>query len=654
MLPQNVLYYGKEEPLPERQQLRAGPLSLLYEEGDLRYIRLGDQEIVRRIYVAVRDRNWGTVQPVLSNVQVQIGADSFRITYDVENQQGEIDFFWQGAITGDARGTITFTMNGEARSSFVRNRIGFCILHPNRECAGHPCAVEHSDGSVEQGEFPRHISPHQPFMDMRAITHEVIPGVKAEVRFEGDIFEMEDQRNWTDASYKTYCTPLALPCPVEIQKGTRVSQSCTLSFRGSTAGLPAERTSPAVVFTIHDDTAGPLPRIGLGVASHGQPLNERELARLKALNLSHLRVDLDLSGPDYPSALRRAAAEARALGVSLEIALMLTDRAGAELRALASLLEEVKPPVGAWLIFHAEEKSTSEMPVRLAREHLTGYDPKASIGAGSNAYFTEVNRGRPPVPGTRGAGGLDLVAYSINPQVHAFDNASLVETLEAQGVTVESARQFAGGALLAASPITLQPRFNPNATGPEPEPAPGELPSQVDVRQMSLLGAGWTAGSLKYLAESGLHSATYYETTGWRGVMETETGAPTPEKFRSLPGSVFPLYHVLADVGEFAGGEAVPSRSSRPLQVDGLVLRREGETRVLLANLSPEPQQVRIEGLGRHVRVRHLNETNVEDAMRSPEAFRSAEGDRTQTAGGKLELKLLPFALARIDSSDTP
>ena len=108
---------------------------------------------------------------------------------------------------------------------------------------------------------------------------------------------------------------------------------------------------------------------------------------------------------------------------------------------------------------------------------------------------------------------------------------------------MESAKQFVGKLRLAISPITLKPRFNPVAIGPEPEPAPGELPSQVDVRQMSLFGAGWTLGSIKNLAQSGASSLTYYETTGWRGVMETERGCPIPEKFRSLPGTIFPLYH---------------------------------------------------------------------------------------------------------------
>ena len=96
--------------------------------------------------------------------------------------------------------------------------------------------MEHVDGTTEEGSLPRFIEKAQPvlpFAEMQAMRHEVEPGVWAEVRFAGDIFEMEDQRNWTDASYKTFCTPLRLPFPVEIQAGTRVEQSITLKLVGT-------------------------------------------------------------------------------------------------------------------------------------------------------------------------------------------------------------------------------------------------------------------------------------------------------------------------------------------------------------------------------------------------------------------------------------
>jgi hypothetical protein len=495
-LPPNVLYYGMDTPPPEQIALRAGPLSLIFESGDLRYIRLGRREILRRVYVAVRDRNWGTVRPVLSNVRIEQDGDTFQISYEVENRQGEIDFFWRGNITGDARGSIRFTMDGQARSSFLRNRIGFCVLHPSDACAGAACQIEHVDGTVEMARFPQYIAPQAlvdgmihpayPFANMRALAYETQPGPWADLRFAGETFEMEDQRNWTDASFKTYGTPLRLPFPVQVEQGTRITQSVTLTLRDdgrrtTDDGLEMDNLLSSLVVRPSSSIV-PLPRIGLGVASHGQPLSERELDRLRALNLAHLRVDLPLASDDYGIRLRQAIEQARALGISLEVALTLSDAAD-ELAELAGMLTELKPPVHSWLIFHAGAHSTAEQWMRLAREKLIAYTPNALFGGGTDANFTELNRARPPIS------ALDLLCYSINPQVHAFDNGSLAETLAAQAVTVASARQFAGELPLAITPITLLPRFNPNATAPESAPAPGELPPQVDVRQMSLFGA---------------------------------------------------------------------------------------------------------------------------------------------------------------------
>ncbi len=661
MLPKNVLYYGKDEPLPEQIALRAGPLSLVYEDGDLRYIKLGNREILRRVYVAIRDRNWGTVLPKISNLHMDVREDSFRISYDVENKAGDIDFRWKGLITGEPDGTVSFSMDGVAHSTFLRSRIGFCILHP-MEYAGETCRIEHVDGTAEECDLPQYIAPQfviegtvkpvHPFDEMRAIAYQVQPGLWAETRFTGDIFEMEDQRNWTDASYKTYCTPLRLPFPVEIKEGTRVSQSVTLTLKGDKPkALQVQQVGKEPLgFSIGEKPVSRLPRIGLGMASHGQPLSPKEVARLRALKLSHLRADLRLSKPGYEGVLRQAAEEARSLGVELELALYLSNDGENELKSLVGALDRlardgIKLDVCTWLIFHTQEKSTSKRCIDLARKVLAGYDPGARIGSGTDFFFTELNRGRPPVE------ALDLVNYSLNPQVHAFDNASLVETLEAQAATVESARQFIGDLPLSISTVTLKMRANPNATGPDPEPAPGELPRQVDVRQMSLFGAGWTAGSLKYIAESNVASVTYYETTGWRGVMELESGSPVPDVFRSLPGGVYPLYHVLADVGDYAAGEVLPTTSSDTLKVNGLALRQRGKTRVILANLSPDAQQVTIRNLGERVRLRSLDETNAEQAMQAPEEFRAKRGQTRQTTSGTLEVNLLPYAVVRIDSA---
>jgi D-apionolactonase len=609
----NILRYGKPEDLPRVRQLRAGPLTLVYEAGDLRYIKLADKEIIRRLYVAVRDQNWGTVSGALRNEQIKQNDDSFEIGYESFHKQDEIEFTWSALIRGDSSGNITFAMNGEALSSFLRNRIGFCVLHPIRECMGVEATINHVDGSSQQTPFPKAVAPQlvvngviqpvHPFSEMRSLRYAVTPEVQAEIEFLGDIFEMEDQRNWIDASYKSYCTPLRLPWPVKVEKGETVKQSVRLTLHGNIPDVQPHSADVVAVSVFNDKVV--LPKIGLCIASHGEALSKRELEHLRRLKLSHLRVDLNLT-EDYQKILERANTEAKALGVQLELALLLSDNAEVELKTIAKSLRNL--PLFNALIFHTSELSTSERWIRLARDIFKAHG-----------------------------------VYSINPQVHAFDNLSMVETCEAISSTIQTARTFVADKALAISTVTLKPRYNPYDKTKR-VPSLNELPPQVDVRQLSLFGAAWTLGSLKYLAESGdLKYITYYETTGWRGVMEKESASPLPDKFPSTAGAVFPLYHVFASVAEFADGEVIKSRSSHPLKVESLVLRSKDKQRVLLANMTNDTQTVRL-GL-ENASYLLLDETNAKAAMTNPENFRASER-KTWTG----ELTLPAYALVRIDS----
>jgi hypothetical protein len=564
-LSRRVLWYGKDAALPEARDLRAGPLTISLEEGSIRHVRLGRIEVVRRLYGAVRDRNWNTVPSEFSGLRVDARADSFDAAFDVLCRQGDVDFAWRGAISGTPDGTVTFRFDGEARSTFLRNRIGICVLHP---ISVRPCRVTHGDGSVEEGSFPRLVSPHQPFKDFRAISHPVAPGCDAELRFDGEVFEMEDQRNWTDGSFKTYSTPLALPFPVEVKRGARILQTVTLSLKGRP---PAVAESSDVTLTV-EPAGSPFPPIGLGAS--GVALGPRQIERLRALRLDHLRVDLS----DDPVFEREAEA------------------------------------IGARLLRGSEEGKL-----------LTLGDAR-----GTRAYFAELNRS--------GLRGTRLV-YSINPQVHGSDLGTIVETLEGQEESLRSANELAGGRGVVVGPITLKPRFNPNATAAEADPE-GTLPSSVDVRQMSLFGAAWTVGSLARLAPGGPAALTYYETTGWRGVMESDAGSALP----SIPGGVFPLYHVFADA---AGATAARrTRSSHPLEAEIFAFEVHGRLRALAANLTPRTLRVRLAGLPGRLRVRRLNETNAERAMADSEGYRS--GGFEPMSGDTLDL--LPFETATLDA----
>ena len=207
------LWYGRAEPPPELRELRASPLSVQLDGGDLRYLCLGDLEVVRRVYAAVRDPNWGTVAAVLSNLEVEAAPDHFTVTFDGRHRQGDINYTWRGTIVGAPDGTITYTMAGVANVAFRYNKIGLNIHHPIRQAAGQAYTATTPAGPIS-GQLPETIGP-QPLVDdidlplFPPFGSLTIDQQGTLVRFDvtGVLAEMEDQRNWSDASFKTYMPP---------------------------------------------------------------------------------------------------------------------------------------------------------------------------------------------------------------------------------------------------------------------------------------------------------------------------------------------------------------------------------------------------------------------------------------------------------------
>ncbi len=113
-----------------------------------------------------------------------------------------------------------------------------------------------------------------------------------------------------------------------------------------------------------------------------------------------------------------------------------------------------------------------------------------------------------------------------------------------------------------------------------------------DPRQMSLFAAAWTLGSIVQLTTTGLvHSMTYYETTGWRGLMETPGGSANTDRFVSSAGDIFPLFYVFALVAGYTRFATLQLKGA----LTGLVLfNAHGARRVLLANLSAETQHINL------------------------------------------------------------
>jgi D-apionolactonase len=589
-------WYGRDQPPSELRTLRAGPFECALDGPDLRYLRFGGIELVRRVYLAVRDANWNTIADSERQIDVTESGDGFLATCRLRHVRGPIDFEWQGRIEGLPDGTVVYELDGLCHSAFDYAKIGLCVHHPSHEDQGRPYRADTPGGPIA-GTLPVEIGPQVfvpglndlPLFDpYSTLEIDLATGETVRFEFEGDLFEIEDQRNWTDASYKTASTPAHLGYLHHAARGQRIFQRITMRCTPG-ATRPAARPA-APVLTLGAASGRHLPPIGFGLPSDGRPHSAGELAHLHALAPDHLRADVRL-GDDV--ALEAALATCRAAGAALELALFVPPGEEAGLSALGTQLAGAGVRVARILLFSEGEATTGPALTDAALELLPPLLDVPLIG-GSNVYFCDVNRDRPDVS------RLDGIVYSVNPQIHAFDERSLAEALAGQADTVHSATTIFAGTPVSVSPVTLRPRFNAVAVGDEIAGSEPELPWEVDPRQMSLFCAAWALGSVKALAEAGAASLTYFETTGWRGLYERDAGCPLPELFPSQPGQLFPVHSTFAQLRAHARDELVALESSHPLDVVGLALRGHRGLRLLLANLTHRPQSVRIEPAGLH------------------------------------------------------
>ncbi|HEX2977360.1 MAG TPA: hypothetical protein VHO68_15610, partial [Bacteroidales bacterium] len=238
------------------------------------------------------------------------------------------------------------------------------------------------------------------------------------------------------------------------------------------------------------------------------------------------------------------------------------------------------------------------------------------------------------------------LCYAIHPQEHASDNMTMIENMQAQADTVESTRKFCERKEVHVSPVNLIRRFN---AGKETYEHPQEgtmIPPQVDSRILSLFGACWTTGSLKYLISSGVDSITYYETAGERGIIQGDYPSRWPDQFPAAAGMIFPVYHILRIILNERNYQVAESRSSSPLRVEVFALKLQKSFRLFISNFTSERQEVRIAIPFEELKITTLDHNSVNESYNDPDWFHNT-GFRIINGGEKLIFE--PFSLNIVD-----
>lgn len=636
-LSEEIKWHGGHNENASQVSLRAGCLSMIYENGSLRHISSGGTEIIRMIYSAVRDKNWLTINPQITEEEVDVQKNSFKIRYKCNYQSGEINFSAVYHIEGRQDNSLMFMFEGKALNTFEKNRIGFCVLHPIEGSAGKECIIHHSNSRFEYLKFPNLVDPDQPFLDITGMKW-INEGLICILDFYGDVFETEDQRNWTDASFKTYCTPLEKPTPATLKKGEGVSQR--IEFKLETASEAQKDENKQIKLILHREKIYPVSDIGIGRSARKEPLTREEIRVLKVLAFNHYRVDLYLFQSDWRATAELASEEASLLGYALEIALFFDDNSAEQISDFTLWVTGKHADIAVFGIYHKINATTPDQFIDSIAVRLKKVCPEAMISCGTNANFAQLNRTRPHSINN------DFICYSVHPQEHASDNLTLTENLRGQGYTVESAKEFAADKGIWISPVTLQRRFNANIENFELPGDPANVPSQVDSRLMSLFGACWAAGSMKYLFESGIKGVTFFETVGERGIFQGGLPSRWPGAFRSVRNMIFPVFHLFNYLLKNKSMNVIRSNSSFPLKVDLLALSDGKCFKLILLNFTQETQNVIFSEISGEASLRQLNSETYAAASADPNWLENSIDTRICL---NEKILLEPFSLSFIE-----
>lgn len=552
--------YGTTDPPPPDRVLQAGPLRVAVIPGGIGAVHWHGVEVLRGAQALVRDEDWGTHPEAPLTDEIARTADGVTLTREVSIAGGRIT--GRIVLTARAEGLLVLEVELDARDPVMTNRAGLVVLHP--ACvAGGALMVRHGDGTQEETGFPTRISPGQPVFDIAGMAWNV-GQITLSLEFEGEVFEMEDQRNWTDASFKTYCRPLSRPWPYPIEPGAPVRQSLSLRLSGRLTDAGATATDEVTI----GPQSGVMPDILLAVepgwaAPPGMTLPPVQGARLR-LDLSDPDaalpdlpplppgvLELELILPDDPAALDAAAARAAALGLSPD-----------HIAALPAAWLRSYQPDGDW-----PKGAASEQALAAATRAFPGARPMGGV----LTNFTELNRH--PAAARLGK----TTTFGTSAIVHDASDLAVMQTLQALPAAFASAAHLADGRPLRLGLVAIAMRSNPYGAGLMPNPEGRRITmTDSDPRHHAAFGAAFAVGAVAATERQPVESLCLAAPGGPFGLVRD--GAPTP------------LSRLI---------EALATEAGRPRHAVAAppgIAALASDRRLVLANLGPEDRTIRHQG----------------------------------------------------------
>jgi hypothetical protein len=627
--------YGTIEPPPAERWLSAGGLEITIAEAGVREVRYAGHRVLAGISFLLRDEHWGTYPIRVKRFEVDEGDGEFSVWIDAECGDGDRILRYSLEIVGRPT-ELHISATAVPETDIMTSRCGFVVLHPGT-LSGQPVRIAHSDDSITHAIFPAAIDPLPVFTRIRSLTAEVVPGLTATCVLGGDDYEMEDQRNWGDASFKTYVRPIRLPYPYRLRKGESVRQSVTLRLAGEPRLAPSPPNAP-VIIGLGRETGNRVPRIGI-VLEGDDPALERTGDLIGGLAPNVVQLLWDHTRDAALPALKPSTAwaqmslvldallpDGQCLIPSLDLLVQKVATSGLAVEAISVTTESLSRNVPLDAINGNEMLRRRDDTLLAARNVFS----RIEIGAGTRGLFTELNRTQ-PTPGL-----ADFVSHAFCPTVHDASDEAVMSTALSLPAMAFSARQFAPGARHSIGPMSISCRFNPY--GPTPTPNPGNVRlclSESDPRQRGQFGAAWLVSMFAMAASCGIDTVLAGTLSGRLGLMDLGAAGEEPV--------LYPVYHVVRGLARAAGKPLLHIELPVDRSIVGFGYADGAVRTVWLANTRSVSASVALGALRAGAVSMTVLESTSSLAARDP-AF--LEHEEVSFEGAAIELG--PFALVRI------
>jgi hypothetical protein len=585
---------------PDTTRITHGGFTLDLAREAIRNVKYQGVQIIDLLYTAIRPLDWSTLKAdeYLADVQI-LGSDCVITVKEI----------FDSALAAETKITLsennTFSVGYELKglSEYQINRWGICFCLNTAEWMGSSVRSSGNTYSLPQNIAPQRVVDGvvQGLFPASNEMHFVAPDNRnLKVVSIGKVLEAEDQRNWTDNTYKIYSGSLSEPFPFLMSTGAVWTQRANFEV-----GVPKLTDADPAKILVHEIEA--LPSIGLQL--NADPLlspDDLEKAFV-LLEIDHLRINEE-------TLTSQKIATTAANGLILEVAL-LSSNDGEALKAEVLQLSE-RVPAGSRLLVQREGREVVDEADLPRNESLNSYIP------GTDAFLVDLQNDK------KGFG--NSVSYSMSPTVHSFDTETIFKTLYTQQESIQFAQKFIAPRVFI-SPITFSTRGNPHSghsrdqrlTYAEPEMA-------LHIRTIE--GAAWTLGSIFALASAGAFSGTWHELFGEFGIIYSQSDSI---KFS-------PTFHAISALGAHHAHQITIATS---LDNSWVAFENRETKTILVASLRPWTVEITAKVLAGYKSMQSLRGDDCEKASQIMDWWSYAEKSPVLA---EFPLTLSPFEIALI------